>query len=281
MPNVYQPITQSGKWPGSFDMLSKAMPQKQQAPQQQGSQKPPDMSMYSPGQARPVQTQSQGTPYGAQFTGGNYAYATPENRPAPFTARYTNFDGSVSDQPNFGQRDAFIQNINDAMLPYYTGQAKGPPQFDFQSMYRRAGDMVKDGWQNPFAQPPVPRQPASGDPGMNDALGPAQQPARQQIYAPAPRPVPSVEEYLARYAPQTQYRPGTPVVGYIDRPQFAPQAGNPLGANNYGRGQADGTPVLKAAPGLQLFGLRAAGDQNRVRSEADLAFYRNNPNILM
>jgi hypothetical protein len=122
------------------------------------------------------------------LTGGNYAYATPNNRPAPFTQRYTNFDGTQSEQPNFGQRDAFIQNINDSMLPYYGGKAQGAPQFDFQSMYRRAGDMVKDGWQNPFSMPARPQQPSLEQQLSQYAPQPQYRPevSRQSIYAPAP-----------------------------------------------------------------------------------------------
>jgi hypothetical protein len=145
------------------------------------------MSMYSPGQAQPIQPQSQGTPYGAQ-PDGNYAYATPNNRPAPFTQRYTNFDGTQSEQPNFGQRDAFIQNINDSMLPYYGGKSQGAPQFDFQSMYKQAGDMVQNGWQNPFSMPAQPQQP-------------------------------SLEQQLSQYAPQTQYQPASmPADPYARQP---------------------------------------------------------------
>lgn len=335
MPNVYQPITQSGKWPGSFDMLSKAMPQKQQAPQQQGSQKPPDMSMYSPGRAQPVQEQSQGTPYGAQLTGGNYAYATPENRPAPFTQRYTNFDGTVSEQPNFGQRDAFIQNINDAMLPYYSGQAKGPPQFDFQSMYRRAGDMVKNGWQNPFAQqppatqsldqqlaqyaPPSQYQPASSpwdsfrnaDPmkptGGLSPVAPVQpltqRAPRYSDFADIVSQLPSPRQERIYYDPSTGMATNQPP-STSQPPVAAPQTGNAIVDTNYDHGWL--ASVYKGAPQFQpifaqgyvpkpgetdviqpkarpplLAGLRAAGDQNRVRSPEEEAIYRNNPHLLM
>jgi len=113
--------------------------------------------------------------YGGQSNVGNYGNMPPSQRPQPFTAQYQNFDGSVSDTPNYAQRDAFIQNINDAMTPYYTGQATGVPQFDLQSMWGKAGDMVNQGWQNPFAmqQPSPPgayyRQPSSGSYARPDA----------------------------------------------------------------------------------------------------------------
>jgi len=194
--NPYTPEAAQQKYPGApqnqprypWRASGKSQPKPQQntGGQQEaapGPQKAPDMSMYSPGQAKPIQPQSQGTPYGAQ-SDGNYAYATPNNRPAPFTQRYTNFDGTQSEQPNFGQRDAFIQNINDSMLPYYGGKAQGAPQFDFQSMYKKADDMVKDGWQNPFLMP-----------------------ARHGATGPSPAHRPSLDQQLAQYAPQTQYQP--------------------------------------------------------------------------
>lgn len=105
---------------------------------------------------------------------GNLAYAPVDQRPAPFTAQYAGFDGSVSNQPNFGQRDAFIQQINDSMLPYYTGQSQGAPQFNFQDMWSNAGKMVENGWSNPFA---------------------SQMPQASAL-----------EQYLAQYAPQAMYR---------------------------------------------------------------------------
>lgn len=94
-----------------------------------------------------------------------YAIATPRTEvvstppmtfgnPVPqpsFSATYRNFDGSVTDQPNFALRDAFVQNINDAMMPYHMGQKGGPPQFDFQAMLARSRDMVDAGYQNPLA----------------------------------------------------------------------------------------------------------------------------------
>ncbi|NBT74033.1 MAG: hypothetical protein EBT14_07610, partial [Betaproteobacteria bacterium] len=60
-------------------------------------------------------------------------FAQPQFRPS-FQALYTNFDGSVSTQPNYSLRDAFVQSINDSMIPYQTGRMSGAPQFDFQSL---------------------------------------------------------------------------------------------------------------------------------------------------
>jgi len=279
--NSYTPEAAQQKYPGApqnqprypWRASGKAQPKPQQntGGQQEaapGPQKAPDMSMYSPGQAKPIQPQSQGTPYGAQ-SDGNYAYATPNNRPAPFTQRYTNFDGTQSEQPNFGQRDAFIQNINDSMLPYYGGKSQGAPQFDFQSMYKKAGDMVKDGWQNPFSMPaqpqqpsleqqlsqyapqpqyqPAPSQPAQGDLGMNDALG-GDLSAWFKSGGSASPVSPTAAD------PYAQFRPDDS--GMLYRPAASPPAFDPL----YGHGTtaawaAAGAP--KSAP--QFAGIFAKG----------------------
>jgi len=80
-----------------------------------------------------------------------------------FTAQYGNMNGGYSSQPNYGQRDAFIQNINDATAGYqanqgtYLGQGAPPPtwgqapQYNIPQMWQQAGDMVSNGWQNPLS----------------------------------------------------------------------------------------------------------------------------------
>jgi hypothetical protein len=111
--------------------------------------------------------------FGGPSDYGNFAYAPIDQRPEPFTAQYQGFDGSVSDKPNYGQRDAFIQQANDMMMPYYSGKSQGAPQMNVQDMWSNAGKMVENGYQNPFAPP-------------------AQQ-------------MPSLADYLAQYAPQMMY----------------------------------------------------------------------------
>ncbi len=264
--NPYTPEAAQQKYPGAPQKqsrypwrasgASRPKPQQNTGGQQEaapGPQKAPDMSMYSPGQAQPIQPQSQGTPYGAQ-PDGNYAYATPNNRPAPFTQRYTNFDGTQSEQPNFGQRDAFIQNINDSMLPYYGGKSQGAPQFDFQSMYKQAGDMVKDGWQNPFSMPAQPQQPSLEQQLSQYAPQPQyqQQPSPMQAawdsggyasygkffedypqYAPNP-----LRRGLQARPPQPQYQPADPV--RYDTGPYDPNGGRVIGG--------DRLPVVAARP---------------------------------
>lgn len=78
-------------------------------------------------------------------------------------SRTVNFDGSVTRQPNYALRDAFAQNINSAMMPYYQnsgtylGEGAPPPswgqapQFNFPQLYGQAANMVANGYQNPLA----------------------------------------------------------------------------------------------------------------------------------
>lgn len=88
-----------------------------------------------PGQGRPAIGQSAGAP--------------------AFQASFGNPFGGPTQQPNFGQRDAFISNINNQLgqmqqQSWLQPGSIGAPQLDFQNLWGRAGDMVKQGWQNPL-----------------------------------------------------------------------------------------------------------------------------------
>lgn len=90
------------------------------------------------------------------FPDGNMAYASPERRPPPFQAAYGQIGGGFSSQPNFGQRDAFINNINNQLgqmqrQSWANPGSVGAPQFNFGQMWNQAGDMVQRGWQSPLA----------------------------------------------------------------------------------------------------------------------------------
>jgi hypothetical protein len=161
--------------------------------------KAPDMSVYTPGKAQPTQTQDQGTPYGqlpqtgspatsyadawnaampkggngVTFTparsvigagAGNMAYAQPGQRPEGFVTQSYDLQGNpVAQGQQAQQRDAFIAQILQA--------PRDTPQYDFQGMLGKAGDMVKDGWQNPFnfGQQQGTAQPVQQpDVGQND-----------------------------------------------------------------------------------------------------------------
>lgn len=143
-----------------------------------------------PGRAQPMQPQSQGTPYGSapqsppaadpggafdmdgRFSpntpvpgqpvwqqpsvipgggAGNLAYSPPDRRPPPFTTSIRGPDGNQYDPGRFfPMRDAFIQNINDARSSFAANPSAGMPQMDMGRMWGRAGDMVRQGWQNPL-----------------------------------------------------------------------------------------------------------------------------------
>lgn len=73
----------------------------------------------------------------------------------PFQASYGQPFGGVSSEPNFQQRDAFINSITGQLGQMQQQSWKNPnmgaPQFDFGKMWGQAGDMVKQGWKNPLS----------------------------------------------------------------------------------------------------------------------------------
>lgn len=76
----------------------------------------------------------------------------PPSIPEPgFSASYTDLMGNVSDQPNYVQRDALIDLLNQSLLPYQTGNRTGPPQYDIPALLSQADEMAQSGYQNPFA----------------------------------------------------------------------------------------------------------------------------------
>lgn len=82
---------------------------------------------------------------------GNFAYAQPDQRPAPFTTKVRGFDGQQYDPGQFiQQRDAFISTINQARQPFAMDPSQGQQPMDFGGMWSQSGDMVANGWQNPL-----------------------------------------------------------------------------------------------------------------------------------
>ena len=157
-----------------------------------------DFAAYSPQRTQGFGNTSQSTsPYGqapqmpTSPTDGNWANYATQNRPAPFTASYGQPDGSYSSTPNYNQRDAFIQALNNQQTPYMTGQARGMPQYDIGSAFNQASQMVQQGFQNPFApnraaqpqQPPLPNLAAQAFPSQYQGLSMAP----QQSPRPAPQ----------------------------------------------------------------------------------------------
>lgn len=132
-------------------------------------------SVFKPGQAQPSQSPyASASPYGQQ-------------RPPAFQASTQNFDGTTSQMPNFQQRDAFISQINSqlgtAQQQSWQRPGMGAPHLDFQKMWGQAGQMVKDGWQNPLTR---------SAPAMGQA----------RSASPSPQGAP--------YNPASGYRPPTP-----------------------------------------------------------------------
>lgn len=81
-------------------------------------------------------------------------------KPNLFSQSFTSPDGTTSDQPNFNQRDAFLNNLldHDSENPggMYQGSGRAPQSFmnprpDIMGMWDKAGSMARDGWTNPVA----------------------------------------------------------------------------------------------------------------------------------
>jgi hypothetical protein len=178
---------------------------------------PPGQAQQArPGQAQSQQPQPQGTPYNPQ-QGMNFSAYQPQQpapqqpqgggfsawdpniannaqapRPPAFQASYGQLGGGYSDQPNFQQRDAFISQVNN-QLGQMQGQSwqqpgVGAPQFDFARMFGQAGNMVQQGYQNPFSQPQRPGPP----PGMAGDLPYGPGDPRPPGWSPPPPPPPGV-----------------------------------------------------------------------------------------
>lgn len=87
---------------------------------------------------------------------GNFANMPPDMRPEPFTGTTIGPMGKPMDPSQaFAQRDAFVQSINAARAPLAEAVGRGyrgpPPQRDLGQLWSQAGQMVQDGYQNPFA----------------------------------------------------------------------------------------------------------------------------------
>ena len=204
----------------------------------------PNMSAYTPGKAQPTQTPSQGTPYGqlpttgspatsyadawnaampkgghgVTFTparsvigagAGNMAYAQPSQRPEGFVTQSYDLQGNpVAQGQQAQQRDAFIAQI--LQTPRDT------PQYDFQGMLGKAGDMVKDGWQNPFNfNQQQPDGMGTAQPTQTPSQGPPPRPSAPQAGRLLMGPTPEME--AAEAARQRWIAAGSP--GYTPERQ--------------------------------------------------------------
>lgn len=80
--------------------------------------------------------------------------------PVPgFTAQYQQADGTRSSNPGYAERDALIQGINDALLPYHMREKTGAPLYDIPTLQREARERASAGYQNPFLAGEIPVNP--------------------------------------------------------------------------------------------------------------------------
>lgn len=148
---AYMPNQQTGGYQNA------PMPLPPQAGGQGASQSSgPYRSAYQP-------QQPMGGDMGPAIPYGSYQPPQPQAQPqGGFNASYGQLGGGYGSDPNFGQRDAFVNNINDTMAGYqanqgtYLGGGAPPPtwgqtpQFNFPAMWQQAGNMVQNGWKNPL-----------------------------------------------------------------------------------------------------------------------------------
>jgi hypothetical protein len=160
---------------------------------------------------KPGQAQSQQSPYATSTPYGAYNPNIANNpqapRPPAFQASYGQPDGSFSSQPNFGQRDAFIQNLNQ-QAGMQTG---GMPQFNFGQAWNQAGNMVQQGWQNPFA----PQNPFAGQMAVPGGMPDPGGNIRDLIQGPQPGKPEPTSPYPASWGepPAVQTRDIVPLPG--------------------------------------------------------------------
>lgn len=215
------------------------------APQQQKFGNTTLTQTYSQG-ASPF-SQPQQAPTGQ--TDGNWGNYV-QGRPDAFTAQYGNMQGGYSSQPNYQQRDAFIQALNNQYTPYMTGQATGQPQFNPQAAWDQASQMVQNGWQNPFA----PNLAAQAFPSQyapsNLTLAPSIQPTGQ----------PALSDIQRRLSTATTQQQMTDAV----------QAGMPLLGGQPSGQAASFSPGLRAwAPGDPVAPPSRTPQKSRYRLELD------------
>lgn len=100
-------------------------------------------------------------PGASYWIGPQQQQPKPAQQAAPqpgFKSTITGLDGQRMDPGQFyAQRDALIQLLNDDNARYQrqSGAGAGPgsgfKKPDFAALWSQAGNMVKQGWQNPFS----------------------------------------------------------------------------------------------------------------------------------
>jgi hypothetical protein len=265
--NPYKP---PASWPAGQPQQQTQQPS---APQTKQS-KSMDFSVYAPGRAQPTQAPSLGTAYGQSNTQGSprsqgtiYAGGTPDWRnvgqpqqnpfanmqPGVYTPDgFTPANNPLQAQANaIAQRAAFVQQTNQALLPYqaanFTNQNFGPPQFDIAGMRAQANQMVQDGFYNPF-QRYFAEQDALNQIGMQ---------APPSLYGPQPMQADPYQQWLATlpgYQPRDQWMaqqpqatavPAQPLPGTPDQ-RGEPRARGWMDSDSEQSGPTPRRPILRS-----------------------------------
>jgi hypothetical protein len=148
---------------------------------------PPAANRFMPAQngippnRQPANTQTYTTPGFTYSPGGTPQYGgqgnvanDPYGKPPPFVSTMTDMFGNPTTADQFyPQQDAFIAQLLERMGQIQGGTwlGQGPPPQDFGrrpdmnfgDMWNQGGQMVNDGWRNPFSAQPI-QPPSQGTP---------------------------------------------------------------------------------------------------------------------
>jgi len=177
------------------------------------------------------------------------AYRNPQ-----FTQTMNTPWGQMDPNQFYRQRDAFIQTANDQAGRYMggagtSGAPGATPQFSPNDMWRQAGNMVDQGWQNPYQNVPIP---STFRPGMAQ---PTQSQSQGTPYGAAGG-MPRGDMFVGRSASGTA--PYGPPQGWQTgrMPQAMPRNPAPAPKNQF-TGPWTGGPI--ASPGRVMGGNRPSG----------------------
>lgn len=151
---------------------------------------------------QPTNTQSYTTPSFTYSPGGTPQYGGPGNvandpygKPPPFVSTMTDMFGNPTTADQFyPQQDAFIAQLLERMGQIQGGTwlGQGPPPQDFGrrpdmnfgEMWNQGGQMVQDGWRNPFAAPMFDQTVPQYRPGTAQPIQPPSQGTPYDPYNP-------------------------------------------------------------------------------------------------
>ena len=196
-------------------MVPQYPPQTQYSPSFLDGYQPPAAGRPMPGQngipqdaifRQPANTQTYTTPGFTYSPGGTPQYGgmgnvanDPYGKPPPFVSTMTDMFGNPTTADQFyPQQDAFIAQLLERMGQIQGGTwlGQGPPPQDFGrrpdmnfgEMWNQGGQMVNDGWRNPFSAQPI-QPPSQGTPYGSPLMPLAPPPGRlnsqyADMYAP-------------------------------------------------------------------------------------------------